>query len=361
MTDDRTDERAEQAFRTALARRAETVTPLTLEVPAPRRPRRWPVLVAAAAAAILVVGLVAMVTGHRDEATPSNVLPDNWRWESYRNVLVAVPGDWGQAYAPNDQWCISVDPDVTREESGLPQQGYVDLSSPDMGSTDVACNGGGVPPVAMFVVHLTFLGEGDAPPMPDGWSNVVRSVDGVRLDVVTDAAHRDLANRILATAHVSDQDPNGCPASSPIQTTHAVRPSPAFDIEAIDDVDSITVCQYSLIGTGKSGLRASRVLTGHAADEELRGLQEAPTGGGPDRPSSCLPDGWGDTALVLRLHSGSETHQVYGYYAWCFGNGFDDGTTLREVTQADCRALWGDRVQLISGGGAIFSRCRPPD
>jgi hypothetical protein len=75
-------DRAERAFRTALASRAETFEPTTLDVPPPRRLWRPP-LVAAAAAVVLVVGLVAVVGGHRKEAPPSHVLPDRWRWESY--------------------------------------------------------------------------------------------------------------------------------------------------------------------------------------------------------------------------------------------------------------------------------------
>lgn len=41
-------------------------------------------------------------------AAPEVTLPDGWRWESYRGVEVAVPGDWGSANASQriGQWCV---------------------------------------------------------------------------------------------------------------------------------------------------------------------------------------------------------------------------------------------------------------
>lgn len=62
----------------------------------------------------------------------------------------------------------------------------------------------------------------------------------------------------------------------------------------------------------------------------------------------------GDMAIVLRLDTGSETHDVYGYMDWCIHNGFDDGTNVREP---DCLPLWGDRVLLLSGDSTPFARC----
>ena len=42
-----------------------------------------------------------------------------------------------------------------------------------------------------------------------------------------------------------------------------------------------------------------------------------------------------------------------------FGNGFDDGTTVRELTALDCQPIWGDRVLLLGGSSAPFARCQP--
>jgi hypothetical protein len=95
-----------------------------------------------------------------------------------------------------------------------------------------------------------------------------------------------------------------------------------FDVSRLTGV---AVCQYLTHGTDQPGLLASRLLTGPPADAELAAPQAAPTGGGPANPQDCIPDGWGDSAVVLRLTSGGQTQEMYGYYEWCFGNGFDDG------------------------------------
>ncbi|WP_191907875.1 hypothetical protein [Nocardioides cynanchi] len=50
---------------------------------------------------------------------------------------------------------------------------------------------------------------------------------------------------------------------------------------------------------------------------------------------------------------------MYGYYGWCFGNGFDDGTAVRQLTPGDCQPIWGDRVLLLGGDSASFARCQP--
>jgi hypothetical protein len=367
MTPYERDDRAEQAFRDAFRTRAEALEPEVLSGDPVRTHRRaWPfVLVAAAAVLVLAIGTLVWRSTGSDHAAPavgSDVtLPDGWRWESHADVEVAVPDSWGYAYAPTDQWCIGYDSDGKPHNPrtpALPTEGYVNLASAGMGSTAVACPAE-VPPVALFVVHLSFLDDSPAPPVPQGWSNVTRSVGHTRVNVVTDPAHQALADRILATAHVVTVDANGCSATSPIQAAHAVRPDPAFDVSALTGVDSIAVCQYLTDGTGGPGLVASRLLTGSDGDAELSALRSAPTGGGPDRPANCTPDGWGMSGVVLRLNADGQTHEMYGYYEWCFGNGFDDGTVVRELTPGDCQPIWGDRVLLLGGSSAPFERCQP--
>jgi hypothetical protein len=367
MTDD--DERAAQAFRAAFATRADDFAPETLSGEPIRRPRRaWPaVLLAAAAVLVLTIGTLVWQqtrgTDHRASAPAASGLPDDWRWESHADVEVAVPDSWGYRATPGSDWCAAYDQQGKPQDGGaaFPHTPYVDTVSGLGATLGIGCFA--PKPSSLLATHLTFVDSPDLRAEPpgalSGFTTITRAVGSTHVDVTTDSAHEDLARQILATAHVVSADQNGCPASSPIQASHAVRPDPTFDVTALTGVDSIAVCQYLTHGTGQPGLLASRLLTGSAADAELTALQAAPAGGGPDQPQNCTPDGWGDTAVVLRLTTGGQTHDMYGYYEWCFGNGFDDGTSVRELTPADCSSLWADRVQLLGGSSAPFHRCQP--
>lgn len=357
MTDDL--DRAEQAFRTALASRAGSFVPTALDVPTPRRPRRWPLLVAAAAAAVvLVVGLVAVVGGHRDEAAPAHVLPDGWRWESYADVMVGVPDSWGYADAPR-RGCGSAVPDPSTGLHGPgPGRGYVDSRAPVGRETYLNCITGA--PHVRPRAHLSFSDPKSELPVPLGWRRDTRILGGTHVTVTIDQDHEQLAKRILATAHVVRRDQNGCTPSSPLQDPLAGRPSPAFDVSALEGVDSIAVCQYALGDPGAHltpGLIASQLLTGARADAELAALQAAGTDGGPNVAHSCGADDRGDTGITLLLTSGHTTHEMYAIYESCSANGIDDGTHLRELTRADCRPLFDARIQIVNGYNAAFGRC----
>jgi hypothetical protein len=355
-----TDDRAEQAFRTALADRAESLTPTALDVPAPRRHRHWPLLVAAAAAVLVVVGLVAVVAGHRDEAAPSHVLPDGWRWESHAYVKVAVPDSWGYAAAPGIDWCASPGPRrqlATAE--GMPA-GYVDTRDRDGGFLSIGCPP--EPPSRLTLPHLSFMGAGSEIPTPLGWMRDTRTVGGIQLTVTIDGAHRNLARRILASAQVVRRDQNGCTPTSRLQDPLAGPPEPAFDVSGLEGVDSIAVCQYELgdpRGELGPGLVASQLLTGDRADEELAALQAADTHGGPNREHTCGADERGTTGIVLLLDTGDTTRTMYALYESCSANGIDDGTHVRELTRADCRPLFTPRIQIVNGINAAFARCDP--
>jgi hypothetical protein len=368
MTD---DDRVEQAFRDAFHARADALEPEPLSTDAaPRHRRTWPkVLTAAAAVVVVALGTFLVSTNASKDLAPDDGgptppavgLPDGWHWESHANVEVGVPDSWGYFAAPGADWCAFYDGqgNPNSHRVTVPRGPYVDTSSALSARLTIGCMG--QMPASLMVTHLTFLdrpGTGDDHEIA-GWTAITRAVGATHVELTTDRAHEDLARQVLATAHVVQQDQNGCPVSSPIQAARPVRPDPAFDVTRLTGVDSIAVCQYLTHGTGRPGLLASRRLTGAAADSELSALRSAPAGGGPDNPQNCIPDGWGDTGVVLRLTSGERTDDMYGYYEWCTHNGFDDGTTVRELTTDDCQPLWGGRVMLFSGSTAPFGRCRP--
>lgn len=383
MTDDTNDPRAEQAFRTALNQRADALETVPLDAGVLPRRRRW--LPGAVAAAVLIlVGGTALAAGVLGgdgggdgkaavtDKLPAGALPvadEGWRWVSWHDVAVQVPDSWAYGVEPFEAWC------VYNGSGGLstPAEPYVALDGSGMMSGLVGCIGEAPDhhPAAFgrleakyWAPHLAFGPGFDGETVPDGtttfagWTLTVQTVGDVQVRLITDPATAHLTERILGSATTFDVDQNGCDATSPVQAAKFVRPTPAFDVTSVAVVDSISVCSYPRTGTAQPGLSASRLITGTDADALLSAIQDAPTGGGPDTPQTCVHDMYGDTGLAVRLHTGSETRDLYVYADWCFGNGFDDGTTRRELTVENCVPLFSaDPVRLYSGSSAPFSRC----
>jgi hypothetical protein len=374
------DERAERAFRDALATRAETFEPASLEAPGSRSRRRWlPALVAAAVLAL--VSGTALAAGVLDDDrnggthlagkdhTAVGTLPAadaGWRWVSWRNVAVQVPEDWAMGWEPGSDWCSDSGGKVD-----LPPDPYVAVNGSGMIHNDILCNhepfdwppAFGEAPEDYWAPHLTFATAGSPEARPvgeesyDGWESVITDAgDGVQLRVLGREGSPE-TQRILDSARTFETDQNGCDTTSPVQAVEFQRPDPAFDVADLHSVDSVSVCMYSRAPDESTALIGSRLVSGEDAEALLQGIQQAPVGGGPDNASHCMPDDYGDSAIALHLRSGDTTRTMYVYYASCFGNGFDDGTHVRDLTRDSCPLLWGDTVRLLYGDGAVFSRC----
>ena len=356
------DDRAEQAFRTALSDRATAYEPVPLTPVTTRRPRWVPVL-AAAATVVLVVGGLTWALGRGDhpaappppaDGTGSTSLPAGWRWESHRGAMVAVPDSWGYAAAPRSDWCAATR--GTTHPKG-PAGPFVDATDGQGITLSIGCLGD--PPASLFATHLRFEDTADTSelPPPTGWQLLTKRVGNTRVEVVTDPAHLDLARRILATAHGVSADQNGCPTTSPLQRSGFPRPEPAFDVTQLKSVESIAVCQYARTGAAGPSLDASRLVTGHDADALLSAIQSAPAGGGPDRPQNCLPSDPGASAIQLLLRTPAGAHSVYAYYGSCHDNGFDDGVNRRTLTSDSCRPLFADRVRIDEASSPVAQVC----
>lgn len=344
------------------------------------RPRSAWVAAVAAASVILVATGAAIAAGLRDgaakaptqESAPAATtsgLDAATREVSWRGVAVDVPADWPDDTGPGPDWCAS---DDGRGGSLVPSHPYVAVDRTYAMTLSIGCPDGGVAPDAfgdaperLWAPHLAF--ELPIGHLPDGtltyrgWTFSTRTVAGVRVTLLTDAATRHLVDPILGSARPVDTDAHGCDSTSPVQAKEFVRPEPAFDVSDVDRVESISVCQYDRgSGTSAPGLLGSRRIEGAPAQHLLDAIRAAPAGGGPDAPQHCVHDMYGDTALTIRLHSGGTTRDLHAYYEWCFGNGIDDGTTRRELTRADCLPLWGDRVTLWGGSAESFRRCHDP-
>jgi hypothetical protein len=384
------DDREERAFRAAFSRRAGSLEPVELDTSPPTARRRPWLLAAVVAAVLVVVGATSVLatTSGDDQSEPpaasgssthptsmsdpnqdsSGHLPSpepGWRWVSWRNVAVQVPDSWGYGVEPMLPWCM-YDSSVDVERAP-----YVAQDSTNMAIAGVGCAGGspdhhpeafGPAPALFWAPHVSFgqspngAVEEDVAHFQD-WTLTSRVIGDVKVSLLVDGDTAALVDRILESARTFETDQNGCDASSPVQAAKFVRPDP-FDLASLDDVESISVCQYTRsVPPGQPALMGSRLLARQPASALLDAIRSAPGGGGPDSPQSCLHDMYGDTAIALRLHTDDSTREVYVYYDWCFGNGFDDGTTRRELTLQSCLPLFGGNVALFSGSSAPFQRC----
>lgn len=377
-TDPRDDARAEAALAEAFGRVDHLDTGARVDASAIRRraKTRARARVGGSALAVLLVagGIVGGVQLAQDDdpgtfatQTPINAdgpAPDGSRYDYFGDVRVTVPQSWDYDNEPGSDWCVD-------NGKWLPDRPYIDLGGPDA-VMSIGCpptNGdegfSNEPPTDLWVTHLTVLpkgqadGDDGATQVGDWW--VLRDQVG---SVMVKAVSKDRAEAesLLATAVVVDDGASGCLNHSPIQDAAFPRPDPAFDVTALADVDTITVCQYGNLDDATAvGLVGRAILTGADADAVLAALQAAPAGGGPDRPENCMPDDPGDTAIELHLDAGGEQHSMFVFYSTCHGNGFDDGTTLRELTKQGCQPLMRMPVRITSGSSASFERCYPDD
>lgn len=283
------------------------------------------------------------------------------RHETFLDVAVEVPESWGYDYAPSTAWCI---------DEEIPDSPFVDLSVLGYFTPAILCDGGvngradftgtGAPP-RHWTTYMTFWvsGRRDSIKRFDGWTRVRKTIGSTQLTLFYDEKHAEEAEAILDSARRISVDHHGCTVRSPIQQGGFVRPSEPFDIAAIEEVESITVCQYALgAPPRRPGLMASRRLDGGKADAVLTAIKAAPVGGGPDEPQNCGSDDSGESAVVLRLEQATAMSEMYVYYSTCRGNGFDDGTNLRELTTAACRPLFDTPPVLhTSGSEKPYRRC----
>lgn len=301
-----------------------------------------------------------MDAGAAGEVGPLPAAKDGYRWVSWRNVAVQVPETWAYGYETGDQWCVG--------NEKAPPKPFVAYNQSHAASTLVGCPGNqndaprifGPAPERLWATHLAFQDPGEDAGHTatyDGWTLVSKVIDGVEVRLLTDDA--DTTRGIVASARTFDVDQNGCRPSSDVQVEGFPRPAPAYDVRKIESVDSISVCQYQKadMRSGMPSLMASRTIAGSAATDLLHGLQSAPDTGGPDRPDTCMADMSGDDAIELVLRSGSDAHSVYLYYSWCFGNGTDDGVSVRQLTPETCAPVFDPPVVAWSFSMVLAGRC----
>jgi hypothetical protein len=275
-------------------------------------------------------------------------------------------------------------PDCARTDSSYegPDRAYVEIAPPGSGaSVDIGCfppdpppdmpEEFGVYPFELWVPHVTLADPQDE--LPDGtwayrdWRLTRSTVGAVQVTVMASPDDAGLAEDVLESARVVEVDVNGCPASSPAQEEEfqvpTTGPVPQTGWEGV-----ISVCQYWRTDAEGAGLVGSRQISGKVARDLVQAINEAPEGGGPDRPGSCSPDSYGDTSVLLRFlprnYSPVESvlyPEAYLYADNCFGNGIVDSSTPRELTVDNCRPVFAQPpVTLWMAHGSIWGRCVTP-
>ncbi len=138
-------------------------------------------------------------------------------------------------------------------------------------------------------------------------------------------------------------------------------PGTPFKIGEIEFVSSVVICQYDVGAQGSSGLRAKAELTGASAQALLDKIKKA-----RENPhTSCNPETSSnlDVALELRLTTEQGAREMYVRGRTCpDGNdpsvaGFDDGTTVRTLTQEACRMLLLPPIALYGAIGDVGQNC----
>jgi hypothetical protein len=325
--------------------------------------RSWAKIGGAALAVVMVaVGLVGgtrLLSDSQHDSSAPATLPqpqDGMRWEFYSDIRVQVPSDWGYASEPGSDWCATAPDRLPRDPYVALNRGGIVLGIGCLGQDSESSS---EPPTSMWEEHVKVAVVGDddeaGTTQRDNWWIVKRVVGDVMVKVVS--KDQELAQQIVATAERVTDDSSGCAPHSQIEDEPFPRPVPAFDVAQLEDVDSITVCQYGIGDISQPGLTAVASLDGQQADDELAALQSAPVGGGPDRPTNCMPDDPGDSAIELLFHSRDVVHSMYVFYSTCHGNGFDDGTAIRELTTDACLPLIKPPVAIWHGSTPTVERC----
>jgi hypothetical protein len=377
---DHTDDRAEEALRHALA--TEDLPPLPDPDHIRRRVRDRRVGQAAAVGclvlAVLVGGFVATaqrldradieaagpqtaqpVDPTRSSTDPGGLPADparpGWRTEYYRGISFEVPDTWGYAYEPGADWCAD-------SQDGKPddqhRQPYVALGRP-LGVRTIGCPDQPVSLTSEHVaVHIIEPNVKYALPRDvrlDDWWVVGRGVGGLVLTVRS--KDHTLARQIADSARLST-GAAPCDPKHPLVKDRPARPKPAFDVTKVKNVGAMVVCQYEAsAGSDGLGLRAVAHLDNLASTAAIDAIVRAPI----MAAEPCQTPTSREIALLVRFETDGGLRELYLQAGSCatgtgYG-GFDDGTNVRTLTQAACRAVLVPPTLFSEGSRYVGTAC----
>jgi len=281
-----------------------------------RKRRRTTAAVAATAVVIAAVPLGIAILGDgsspakKDNVTAANLpeIPDGWRWESWRDIQVAVPGNWENGAA--SQWCVNSDSNA----------GFVDRG--EGVSTMVACPG--------LSSSVSFR-EGIAKhPLIDIQGVAKRlTFDDNTVDVV--APDQETLDEIVASAHQFDEaDSRGCaPAIQDLA-------NPLWGEAA----GALTVCRYTGPRNDAYVLAESRDLTEEASADWLAALEAAPDVS--ETGNACDPASGSEAMLV----SSADGLVAFLEYDAC-GGGYVETADGEKAVSPELTAPLGSQLTVI--------------
>ncbi len=261
--------------------------------------------------------------------TPSGDAPAGFRYESFLDVVVAVPASWGYAQAPGSDWCAD-----TGTPAPPPATPYVTLN-PNRAVLAILCPG--AVPEHLQQTHLEWRraasGDVDGDVTRNGWVYASRVV-GAAFVTVVHRAGEDV-DAILSSARRVAVDHHGCATTAPSSTARPAA-APAAS-EAGVAVTEAVLCQYDDL-TASPDLVTSTRLTGAAASELAAAIAASPVAPGVAVEPECIADDRDVTRVVVRLGGAGASREVWLTLGGCRVPTFDDGTTYRTPTRAACTA-----------------------
>jgi hypothetical protein len=186
-------------------------------------------------------------------------------------------------------------------------------------------------------VMLSTGGRAGMQPYDHGWAKQTRVLNGVAITVFS--ADASLRTRILDSARaVTGVDSNGCAPNHPAAVAPATRPRSEGGVQNVGEVESVSVCSYTLAPGGPARLLASRTFSGPGAAGLVDAVKAAPAGSGPDDPAECA-EGYGFKLFVLDVRGSTHDQEVVVRFSGCDLHGTDDGEVERRLTADVLRPL----------------------
>lgn len=291
--------------------------------------------IAAAAVALLSIGLAVAGTGDGpDRGTASDPdaaqpggdaggepVPDGWRTESWHELELAVPADWGYGHL-HQTGCQEDPPPAVERPGGISTA----MWCPTIGY-GVAIGTPGEVPYAEVREAGTTDGE-DRQYFPSGATVERAEVAGIPIVVV--APDAETARRVVASAHeIEGEDANGCPPTATmggIGTGDAGAGLGALTGSDAPVVGAVSLCRYAPAADEPAAdewrvdLVGSELLTEDESDALVRAVLDAPAGTGPDAgPEDCLD--WPEDEVVVGRHEGTDLFRIH--FTGCRGHGID--------------------------------------
>ena len=297
-----------------------------------RRRRTTAGVVAAVLAAVAVpVGVAVVVTGDgpggRDRSTAADGVPTDWRTETWRDLSLRVPSDWGRGGGTD--WCTS----GRGVDDTAPQ-----VSRPGGVTPAIACS-----PAYGYGAHFLEPSGGELPPGTEG---VVQRYQGERYPdgswigyaatgqaaVWVVAADRTTARQVLdSTEPVAGVDAHGC--------------ATFLSMAAPTGSDRISVCRYA----GDGWLEQSELLS-----ESDSRLAVAAVAAAPPAPRSARRCFWEKLLERPAITLGSEHFNATVLLEGCHAVDPAGGVVPRELTRDVLYwALspgWSGQVSLLTHG-----------